>query len=167
MWRLNFFVLFCCLALNNSYMLYYINPMHTLFTVMVYAALGICHKYNEDPKVIALKIAASVAVVVLVWEVPGVFNLLWGPFTFLFGTPRIPAVGDGVGDGDGDGEGGGGGGIPLMSVVFMGWVGVQDTRIRGNQSWRLCTSGTSGRGWTATCGSWACCRPTSIPWFPP
>jgi hypothetical protein len=36
MWRLNFLVLFCCLALNNSYMLYYICPMHTLFTLMVY-----------------------------------------------------------------------------------------------------------------------------------
>ena len=36
MWRLNFLVIFCCLALNNSYMLYYICPMHTLFTVMVY-----------------------------------------------------------------------------------------------------------------------------------
>ena len=36
LWRLNFLVLFCCLALNNRYMLYYICPMHTLFTVMVY-----------------------------------------------------------------------------------------------------------------------------------
>ena len=36
MWRLNFLVMVCCLALNNSYMLYYICPMHTLFTVMVY-----------------------------------------------------------------------------------------------------------------------------------
>jgi hypothetical protein len=36
MWRLNFLVLFCCLVLNNSYMLYYICPMHTLFTIMVY-----------------------------------------------------------------------------------------------------------------------------------
>eukprot|EP00887_Chlorella_sp_A99_P001183 scaffold14.g1183.t1 len=44
MWRLNFLVLFCCLALNNSYMLYYICPMHTLFTIMVYAGAfrGVC-----------------------------------------------------------------------------------------------------------------------------
>ena len=48
MWRLNFLVTLCCLALNNSYMLYYICPMHTLFTVMVYGGerapprVGIC-----------------------------------------------------------------------------------------------------------------------------
>ncbi|KAK6124152.1 hypothetical protein DH2020_042125 [Rehmannia glutinosa] len=35
MWRLNFFVAFCCIVLNNDYMLYYICPMHTLFTLMV------------------------------------------------------------------------------------------------------------------------------------
>ncbi|PQQ11867.1 protein REDUCED WALL ACETYLATION 2 isoform X2 [Prunus yedoensis var. nudiflora] len=39
MWRLNFLVLFCCVVLNNSYVLYYICPMHTLFTLMVYGAL--------------------------------------------------------------------------------------------------------------------------------
>lgn len=37
MWRLNFLVTFVCLALNNSYVLYYICGMHTLFTVLVYA----------------------------------------------------------------------------------------------------------------------------------
>ncbi|GFP91270.1 cas1 domain-containing protein 1 [Phtheirospermum japonicum] len=41
MWRLNFFVAFCCIVLNNDYMLYYICPMHTLFTLMVYGALGV------------------------------------------------------------------------------------------------------------------------------
>ncbi|CAI9782129.1 unnamed protein product [Fraxinus pennsylvanica] len=39
MWRLNFFVAFCCIVLNDDYMLYYICPMHTLFTLMVYGAL--------------------------------------------------------------------------------------------------------------------------------
>ncbi|TVU06924.1 hypothetical protein EJB05_46960, partial [Eragrostis curvula] len=34
MWRLNFFVAFCCMVLDNSYMLYYISPMSTLFTLM-------------------------------------------------------------------------------------------------------------------------------------
>lgn len=49
MWRLNFLVIFCCIVLQNSYMLYYICPMHTIFTVLVYACLGICPQVNKTP----------------------------------------------------------------------------------------------------------------------
>jgi len=47
MWRLNFLVFIVCMVMRNSYVLYYICPMHTIFTLLVYASLGIASQYNQ------------------------------------------------------------------------------------------------------------------------
>ena len=59
--------------------------MHTAFTLAVYGALAVRPGMNGTRRGLAAKLVACVAAVALVWEVPGVFDALWRPFTFLVG----------------------------------------------------------------------------------
>lgn len=96
MWRLNFFVLLLCCGLRNSYMLYYICPMHTLFTLLVYVAMRVRKDKNTSHLGVSLKLAACLLGVVLLWDVPGVFHAFWRPFGFLveYNDPARPGNGD-------------------------------------------------------------------------
>ena len=72
MWRLNFFVFFCCVVMRNDYVLYYICPMHTLFTLFVYFALLARKEDNDKTPVVLGKFLACAALCFVLWEVPGV-----------------------------------------------------------------------------------------------
>jgi N-acetylneuraminate 9-O-acetyltransferase len=92
LWRLNLLATLCCFALDNQYMLYYICPMHTLFTIMVYAALALWRRGNESAWGVWTKLAASLLLVVGVWEHKPVFYAIFRPFTFVlaYTDPRRP-----------------------------------------------------------------------------
>jgi N-acetylneuraminate 9-O-acetyltransferase len=96
LWRLNFLVVVLCALMRNHYVLYYICPMHTLFTVLVYAILGIGSHLNVSRWGIALKMAAAFGLVMAVWEVKPVFYAVFAPFRSVFGyvDPRRPSEDD-------------------------------------------------------------------------
>lgn len=83
MWRLNFFVTFTCITLRNDYTLYYICPMHTLFTLFVYFSLLIYKEGNDKVGVLGLKCLICTFLVYVLWEVPGVFGVVFYPFRWL------------------------------------------------------------------------------------
>lgn len=85
MWRLNFFVFVTCAVMKNDYMLYYICPLHTLFTLFVFGALAIGREKNSDPRWVYAKFACCFLLSVTLWEVPGLFKRVFRPFVFIFG----------------------------------------------------------------------------------
>ncbi|KAH8053867.1 N-acetylneuraminate 7-O(or 9-O)-acetyltransferase [Aureococcus anophagefferens] len=76
--RLNFFVVVVCVALRNEYMLYYIAPMHTLFTLFVWLALRVAKDRSGDDAVAAGKIVATLAATALLYDVEPVFKAAFG-----------------------------------------------------------------------------------------
>lgn len=68
LWRLNFLVTFLCLTLNNSYILYYICPLHTFYFFMVYITMRIFSGYNHGKYDVRVKIMVLALAVYLIWD---------------------------------------------------------------------------------------------------
>eukprot|EP01006_Ploeotia_vitrea_P010271 TRINITY_DN26640_c0_g1_i1.p1 TRINITY_DN26640_c0_g1~~TRINITY_DN26640_c0_g1_i1.p1 ORF type:complete len:595 (-),score=65.32 TRINITY_DN26640_c0_g1_i1:639-2342(-) len=84
MWRLNFMVIFLCAIMENDYMLYYICMLHTLFTVVLVIAMGIkAEQWNYKLGTMTTKFVVLAIITGIIWEVPGVFEIVWAPFRWL------------------------------------------------------------------------------------
>ena len=78
MWRLNFLVACLCLTLGNTYILYYICPLHTFYFLSVYCVTGLGSRFNHTEWGMRLKLLAWGCVVFFVWDIPGTFNAVFG-----------------------------------------------------------------------------------------
>ena len=81
LWRLNFSVILLMWTHNNTYILYYICPMHTFYFFMVYITMYIYSSINHSKYGIRVKLLVVGIVIFLVWDVNyGLFDLI---FAFL------------------------------------------------------------------------------------
>jgi hypothetical protein len=53
--------------------------LHTTFTVIIYGTLAVLPKLNHDFTGIRIKFVLMSAAIVFIWNVPGVFDVLWYP----------------------------------------------------------------------------------------
>ena len=87
MFRLNFFVLFVCVAMNREYMQYYVCALHTSFFMFVYLFMGIWHSRNKDTMVLTVKFIVAFLLLFLIWDYypqSGLFNLLFSHFSLFY-----------------------------------------------------------------------------------
>eukprot|EP00331_Platyophrya_macrostoma_P017915 CAMPEP_0176473558 /NCGR_PEP_ID=MMETSP0127-20121128/42380_1 /TAXON_ID=938130 /ORGANISM="Platyophrya macrostoma, Strain WH" /LENGTH=265 /DNA_ID=CAMNT_0017868581 /DNA_START=50 /DNA_END=844 /DNA_ORIENTATION=+ len=66
-WRLNFMVIWVCAILANEYMLYYICMLHTFFTMLIYAGLGLFSQHNVSAVGVAVKFTTLGIISFLMW----------------------------------------------------------------------------------------------------
>lgn len=83
LFRLNFLVVITCLVVRNEYMLYYICPMHTFWFISAYFFMRLLNSWNGDPKKMAVKFITYFLIVFLLFDVPGVGEIVFKPLGFI------------------------------------------------------------------------------------
>ncbi|KAG5176949.1 10 TM acyl transferase domain found in Cas1p-domain-containing protein [Tribonema minus] len=92
LWRLNFLVTLLCLTFGNTYILYYICPLHTFYFLVVYAVMRVLPSANYTTAV-RWKLAVAAAVIYLVWDADlGLFQRLF----FFLGSKPVVGAGSGT-----------------------------------------------------------------------
>ncbi|KAL7542583.1 hypothetical protein ACHAXR_012101 [Thalassiosira sp. AJA248-18] len=91
LWRLNFLAFFLCLTHGNSYILYYICPLHTYFFLMVYAVMSIGKERNYTKWWIRKKLGVLALIIYVVWDCDiGIFERMHS--IFLSDKPIVGAI---------------------------------------------------------------------------
>ncbi len=88
LWRLNFLVVLLCLSQGNTYILYYICPLHTFYFLLVFVTMRLAPQANHGKWDIRIKLLAVALFIYLVWDLLGgqIFGVLFGP---LLGTAPV------------------------------------------------------------------------------
>ena len=67
LWRLNFLVFLLCLSQGNTYILYYICPLHTFYFLVVYSIMRIWSSANHT-RAIRIKLLIAGLLIYAVWD---------------------------------------------------------------------------------------------------
>lgn len=86
LWRLNFAVILLMWTHENTYILYYICPMHTFYFLMVYVTMYCFQSWNVMKWAIRWKLLVLAIIIYIVWDINnGIFDFL---FAWL-GTDKV------------------------------------------------------------------------------
>ena len=79
LWRLNFLVFWLCMLLGNTFILYYINPLHTLYFFVSFVTCAVASRLNRETCwALRMKISIVAILIFAIWEFPDNFNAVWG-----------------------------------------------------------------------------------------
>ena len=78
LWRLNFSVLLLMWTHGNTYILYYICPMHTFYFFLVFATMYIASSVNYSKWGIRIKLFIVGVLIYIIWDINfGLFDILF------------------------------------------------------------------------------------------
>eukprot|EP01038_Epipyxis_sp_PR26KG_P007906 gene7906-10731_t len=79
MWRLNFSVLLLMWTHGNTWILYYICPMHTFYFLMVYVTMYVYSSINHSKYGIRFKLLIVGIIIYIIWDINnGIFDFIFG-----------------------------------------------------------------------------------------
>ncbi|KAF4690372.1 hypothetical protein FOZ60_000251 [Perkinsus olseni] len=69
LWRLNMSVILLCLALNTTYILYYIVPLHTFYFMLTYITMRVFRAANYHRWLMKVKLIVLGLLIYIIWDV--------------------------------------------------------------------------------------------------